>query len=108
VMQLLPTAVLAVLCAALGLAWVVEPSIAPDGWTGRLAVLIGGLLVGLLAIRIVTVQVSKQAQSARRYIDSLCELEPHALHDDESTSAIPLRKEDHVWRAVCHRVLATL
>jgi two-component system, OmpR family, phosphate regulon sensor histidine kinase PhoR len=108
VMQFLPTAVLAVLCAALGLAWVVEPSIAPDGWTGRLAVLIGGLLVGLLAIRIVVVQASKQAQSARRYIDSLCELEPHALHDDESTSAIPLRKEDHVWRELCQRVRARL
>jgi len=103
-MQFAPTAVLAVLCAALGLAWVVEPSIAPDGWCGRLAVLIGGLLVGLLAIRIVTVQVSKQAQAARRYIDSLCELEPHALHDDESSNAIPLRKEDHVWRELCQRV----
>ena len=31
-------------------------------------------------------------------------LEPHALSDDEVLDAIPLRKEDHVWRELCQRV----
>ena len=38
--RLFPTAALAVVCAAVGLAWVIEPALAPEGWAGRLAVLV--------------------------------------------------------------------
>src|SRR5436190_18283452 len=104
VTQLLPTAGLAVGCAALGLAWVVEPSLAPGGWAGRLTVLLAGVSLALLAVRITFIQAAKGAQSARRYIDCLCGLEPHALNDQESLDALPLRKEDRVWRDLCQRV----
>jgi two-component system, OmpR family, phosphate regulon sensor histidine kinase PhoR len=104
VKQLLPPAGLAVGCAALGLAWVVEPSLAPAGWAGRLAVLLIGIAFALIAAGIVGIQASKGAQAARRYIDCLCELELQALNNDEALDAIPLRKEDLVWRDLCQRV----
>src|SRR5262245_31751114 len=104
VKQLLPTAGLAVVCAAVGLAWVVEPSLAPAGWAGRLAVLLIGIAFALIAAGIVGMQATKGAQAARRYIDCLCELELHALNNDEALDAIPLRKEDLVWRDLCQRV----
>jgi two-component system, OmpR family, phosphate regulon sensor histidine kinase PhoR len=104
VMQFVPTAILAVVCAALGLAWVVEPSLAPAGWEGRLAVLLIGISLALIALRVVGIQASKGAQSARRYIDCLCQLELHALNDEESLDSIPLRKEDCAWRELCQRV----
>jgi two-component system phosphate regulon sensor histidine kinase PhoR len=104
VLQLLPTAGMAVACAALGLAWVVEPSLAPGGWAGRLAVLLAGICLALLAVRISLLQSAKSAESARRYIDCLCGLEAHALGDDNVLDAIPLRKGDHVWRDLCQRV----
>src|SRR6266850_1835720 len=104
VTQILPTAGLAVVCAALGIAWVVEPSLAPAGLAGRLAVLLVGVSLALMAVRIVGVQASKGAQSARRYIDCLCGLELNALIDQDAIDAIPLRKEDQVWRELCQRV----
>ena len=66
VTQLLPTAGLAIVCAALGLAWVVEPSLAPAGWAGRLTVLLAGVCLALLAARIALLQTAKAAESARR------------------------------------------
>src|SRR5688572_21919998 len=104
IIQLVPTAGLAVVCAVLGLAWVAEPSLAPGGWGGRLAVLLVGVSLALLAVRITFVQAAKGAQSARRYIDCLCGLEAHALNDQNALDAIPLRKEDRVWRDLCQRV----
>jgi two-component system phosphate regulon sensor histidine kinase PhoR len=103
-MQILLTAVPAVVCAALGLAWVVEPSFAPDGWIGRLAVLVGGVSIVLFASHITFAQAAKSAQAARRHIDSLCALDAHALNDQETAGAIPVRKEDRVWRDLCRRV----
>ena len=104
VTQLLPTAGLAIACAALGLAWVVEPSFAPAGWAGRLAVLLAGVCLALLAARITLLQSAKAAESARRFIDCLCSLEAHALGNEEILEAIPVRKGDHVWRELCQRV----
>ena len=95
---------LAVVCAALGLAWVIEPSLAPAGWGGRLAVLLIGISLALIATRIVALQALKSTQSARRYIDSLCSQELHALSDQEALDAVPLRKEDRLWRESCERV----
>jgi two-component system phosphate regulon sensor histidine kinase PhoR len=108
VTQLLPTAGLAVVCAALGLAWVVEPSLAPAGWAGRLTVLLAGVSLALLAARVAFVQASKASESARRYIDCLLELEARGLADDSNLDVIPLRKEDVVWRELCQRVRVRL
>lgn len=102
--QLVPTAGLAVVCAALGLAWVVEPSLAPAGWPGRVLVLFAGLSLALLAVRLTLLQTAKAADSARRYIDQLCSLEPHALCHEEVQSEVPLRKGDRAWRELCDRV----
>jgi two-component system phosphate regulon sensor histidine kinase PhoR len=104
VTQLLPTAGLAIVCAALGLAWVVEPSLAPAGWAGRLTVLLAGVCLALLAARLALLQTAKAAESARRFIECLCALEPHALNDDAMLDSIPIRKGDQVWRELCHRV----
>jgi two-component system, OmpR family, phosphate regulon sensor histidine kinase PhoR len=108
VIQLLPTAGLAVVCAAVGLAWVAEPALAPDGWAGRLAVLLAGVSVALLAVRVSVIQASKAAQSARRHIDGLCALETHALGEEGIAEAIPLRHDDHIWRELCQKVRARL
>ena len=91
VTQLLPMAALAVLLAALGLAWVIEPSLAPAGWMGRLAVLLAGVCIALFAFHITFVQAAKSAQSARRHIDCLCALDAQALNDQDALNAIPLR-----------------
>src|SRR5687768_2228479 len=104
ILQLLPTAGLAVVCAAVGLAWVFEPALAPSGWSGRLAVLLTGVSLALLAVRVSVLQASKSAQSARRYIDQLCALEPSALSEDETADAVPLRRDDYIWRELCKKV----
>src|SRR3954454_16201276 len=69
--QLWPTAALAVVCAALGAAWVVEPSLAPEGMVGRLTVLVCAMLLALVAVRIAFLQAAKTAQAARVHIDYL-------------------------------------
>src|SRR6476660_4060122 len=102
--QLLPTAGLAVVCAALGAAWVFEPSFAPEGWLGRLIVLLCALLVALAAVRIAFLQAAKTAQAARVHIDYLCALEPAELIQSEQHDNVPLRKEDRFWRGVCEQV----
>jgi two-component system, OmpR family, phosphate regulon sensor histidine kinase PhoR len=108
IIQLLPTAGLAVVCAAVGAAWVIEPALAPQGWAGRLAVLLVGVSLALLAVRVSVLQTSKSAQSARRYIDQLCALEPHALSDDDASDPIPLRHDDYIWRELCQKVRGRL
>jgi two-component system phosphate regulon sensor histidine kinase PhoR len=104
VTQILPTAVLAALCASLGLAWVVEPGFAPAGWTGRLAILAGAAVLALMAVWFSMMQGSRAAAVARRYIDRLCEMEPQDLVEENAFSDLPLRKGDEEWRAVCQRV----
>jgi two-component system phosphate regulon sensor histidine kinase PhoR len=104
IMQLIPTTGLAVVCAALGVAWVIEPTLAPGGWAGRLAVLLVGMTLGLLAVRITFVQAAKSAQAARRYIDGLCGLGANDLNNQDEIDTIPVRKEDRVWRDLCQRV----
>jgi two-component system phosphate regulon sensor histidine kinase PhoR len=104
VTQLWPTAALAVVGAALGTAWVIEPSLAPSGWLGRLLVLMAGVALALFAVRIAMVQAAKTAESARRYIDSVCRLEGRELHEEATLDAIPLRKGDRVWRELCQKV----
>src|SRR5688572_9048768 len=104
VMQLLPTAGLAVACATLGLAWVAEPSFAPAGWQGRLLVLLGGIALMLLVVRFGLVRSSKTAESTRRYIDRLCELQAAELDDETAFDSIPLRQGDQCWRELCQRV----
>lgn len=104
VTHLLPTAGLAVVCATLGLAWVVEPSFAPAGWAGRLTVLLGGIALSFLVIRLGLVRSFKAAESTRRYIDRLCEVDERELNDEAIFDTIPLRKEDQVWRDLCQRV----
>jgi two-component system phosphate regulon sensor histidine kinase PhoR len=103
-MQLLPTAGLAVVCATLGLAWVIEPSLAPGGWPGRLLLLLAGATLTLLVIRVGLVQSFKAAEATQRYIDTLCDLEAAHLNDEAAFDAIPLRQEDLAWRDVCQRV----
>src|SRR5438067_9312408 len=102
--QLIPTAGLAVVCAALGMAWVIAPMLAPGGWAGRLAVLLVGVSLALLVVRITFVQAAKSAQAARRYIDSLCGLGANELNNQDPDDAIPVRKEDRLWRDLCQRV----
>ena len=104
IIQLLPTGALAVVCAAVGLAWVLEPALAPSGWSGRLAVLLVGVSMALLVVRISVIQVSKGAQAARSFIDDLCSLEAHALCDPEAETPVPVRKEDAIWRELCQKV----
>jgi two-component system phosphate regulon sensor histidine kinase PhoR len=103
-MHVLPTALLAVVCATLGLAWVVEPSLAPGGWMGRLFLLLAGIGLTVLVIHVSLVQASKTAESTRRYIDQLCQFEADQLNDESALDAIPLRQDDRVWREVCQRV----
>lgn len=102
--HVLPTAGLAVVCATLGLAWVVEPSLAPGGWAGRLLLLMGGMSLTLLVIRISLIQSIKAAEATRAYINRLCELEARQLNDEAAFDVIPLRHEDRNWREACQRV----
>src|SRR5205823_4010802 len=74
------------------------------GWAGRLAVLLVGVSLALLAVRITFVQAAKSAQAARRYIDGLCGLGALDLNNQDELDAIPVRKEDRVWRDLCQRV----
>jgi two-component system phosphate regulon sensor histidine kinase PhoR len=102
--QLLPTAMMAVACTAIGLAWVVAPLVVVTTWPQRLAVLLGGLALVAVAIRLSFRQASIAEAAAQKYIDRLCELDAGQLLEDQSLDALPMRKEDHAWREVCHRV----
>ena len=102
--QIYPTAALAVVCAAVGLAWVVEPSFAPAGIVGRITVMIAGFSLAALAFRLALLQTSKAADAARRYLDTLCTLEQHALPIEQTLGVVPVRKGDRVWRELAERV----
>ena len=104
VTTLLPTAVLAVLCAGLGLAWVVYPALSPDHWLLRLGVLLAGVVLNVLVIQLTFRQSIKAADSAMRYVDRLCELDASQLEDEAALDMVPLRKNDHLWRQVCDRI----
>ena len=108
VTQLLPTAGLAVVGVALGGAWVVEPSLAPSGWLGRLLVLASAIGLALFAVKIAMRQSAKTAEAARKYIDTLCRLEGPELHDEAAFDTIPLRKGDRIWRELCQAIRARL
>jgi two-component system phosphate regulon sensor histidine kinase PhoR len=102
--QLLPTALLAAACTALGLAWVVAPVVVVTTWPQRLAVLLGGMALVVVAIRLSIRRASKTEAAAQKYIDRLCELDAGQLLEDESLNALPMRKEDLSWRDLCHKV----
>jgi two-component system phosphate regulon sensor histidine kinase PhoR len=104
IINLLPTAFLAVVCTTLGLAWVVEPTIAPTFWAQRLGVLLGGAVLVVLIVRLAAVQAAKAAESAQGYLDRLCELDSHELQDDTVLDSVPVRKQDTVWRNSCQRI----
>src|SRR4051794_27751783 len=104
VTQFLPIAAVALVCALLGGAWIVHPSLAPAGIMGRIAVVMVAVSLPLIAGAIAGMQAAKSAQSARRYIDGLCELELNALSEQAAEDAAVLRKEDRAWREVCERV----
>ncbi|MDX1944634.1 MAG: ATP-binding protein [Pirellulaceae bacterium] len=106
--NVLPTALLAVVCATLGLAWVAEPSFAPSNWVTRLGVLFGGATLFVLIIHLAHMQAVRSAVAAHRYVERLCELEPQQLQDDAALPAMPLRKEDLRWREVCDRLRGRL
>lgn len=103
----LPAACLAAVCAAVGLAWVFHPALAPTGWSGRLVVLLTGIALALLTVRISVLQASRRAQAARRYIEQLCTLEPQALCEDEA-GLVPFRDHDSVWGDLCQNVCQRL
>ena len=104
VTTLLPTAVLAVLCAGLGLAWVVHPALSPDQWPLRLGLLLAVAALNVFVVRLALTQSHRAADSAMRYVDRLCELEASQLEDEAALDTVPVRKNDHAWRQVCDRI----
>ena len=83
-LALVPMAILAVVCTALGLAWVLEPAFAPTMWPARLGLVIGGAALVLGTIRLALVQSRSAALAAERYIDRLCELDSTSVKEDRS------------------------
>jgi two-component system, OmpR family, phosphate regulon sensor histidine kinase PhoR len=101
---LLPMAFLAVSCTSLGLAWMVEPLVAPTSLLARVAMVLGGAGLVLGAIRLALVQSNKAAASAERFVDRLCELDALQLQDEGALDIVPVRKEDGPWRELCHKI----
>ncbi|HEX5103758.1 MAG TPA: ATP-binding protein [Pirellulaceae bacterium] len=106
--HLMPTVILAVVCATLGLAWVIEPSFAPGGWPGRLIVLAAGTTIVTLIAYLNTTRSQQSVEIARQYIDRLCELEPAQLRDEAAFDALPQREGDRMWREMCQKLRARL
>jgi two-component system phosphate regulon sensor histidine kinase PhoR len=101
---LLPMAFLAIACTSLGLAWMVEPLVAPTSLAARLGLLLGGIGLLMAAIRLGLVQTGKAAASAERFVSRLCELDALQLQDDSVLDIVPVRKEDGAWREICHKI----
>jgi two-component system phosphate regulon sensor histidine kinase PhoR len=104
VTNLLPTACLAVICTTLGLAWVIEPGIAPTHWLQRMGVLVGGMSLVVLVTRLAAVQARKAADAAQNHVNRLCELDSHELQDATVLDAVPVRREDRLWQEACQKV----
>jgi two-component system phosphate regulon sensor histidine kinase PhoR len=103
-LSLLPMAVLAVACTALGLAWVVEPLVAPVSLPVRVAFVIGGAALVMGAIKLALRQAAAAATAAEKYVAKICELDSDALHEEHQLDRIPVRREDARWREICQRV----
>jgi two-component system phosphate regulon sensor histidine kinase PhoR len=101
---LLPMAFLAVACTTLGLAWVIEPAIAPSIWPARLGMVLGGAALLLATVRLAMAQSQSAAQAAERYINRLCELDSTLVQEENSLDLAPCRKEDAQWRDLAQKV----
>ena len=104
VTNLLFLAALAIACATLGVAWVLDPWFAPSGWPMRLIILAGGMGIILAVLRLAFFEAAKAAEAAQRYVSALCDLDAAQLQDESALSLIPVRKQDQKWRELCQRL----
>jgi len=100
----LPSGMLALLCMALGTAWVIEPAIAPVGLPTRLAILIGGCTLAAAAWRVTSVRQQSEHKSVLRYLELLCRQDSHRLHDGNEGDAFPSLSLGHPLRASFDRL----
>lgn len=102
----LPSATLALLCAGLGVAWVVEPALAPISWPVRLALLLAGCVLALAAWRFGTYRHSVENKAAQRYLDLLCRFDLHRLSQSAGDD-FPTLSLGNPWRNVFLRLRET-
>ena len=100
----LPSGMLALLCIALGAAWVIEPAFAPVGLPARLAILIGGCTLAAAAWRVTSVQQQGEHKAVVRYLELLCRSDSHRLNDGGEGDAFPSLSLGHPLRNVFARL----
>ncbi|MCI0358251.1 MAG: cell wall metabolism sensor histidine kinase WalK [Planctomycetaceae bacterium] len=101
---LLPLALLAIVCATLGLAWVVEPQFAPTTWPVRLVMVLISAALVVATIHLALMQSQSAARAAERYVGRLCELDSTLVQEENALDLVPFRKEDAPWRELAQKV----
>ena len=82
-------AVLAVGLCAIGLAWVLEPLFAPTSLVLRLGLLAAGFAVGLVSYLLLNIQLLKDGDGARTYVEALCRIDPSISTPEAIIDALP-------------------
>lgn len=103
----LPSCVLALLCVALGAAWVVEPALAPVSWPVRMALLIGGCAVAATAWQVTSSHKTRQQKALHRCLESLSQLDPYQLREAGEEDSLAIRALDQPLRGALERLRET-
>lgn len=85
----LTAAVLAVGLCALGLAWVLEPAIAPSSLVLRFGLLAAGFVVGMGSYLLLNVQFLADGSGARKYVEALCRIDPAISTPEAIADSLP-------------------
>ena len=104
----LPLGALALLCMALGAAWVIEPAIAPVNTATRVAIWIGGCILAAAAWHVISVRQENEYKSVLRYLDLLRRNDSHQLPESGEHDAFPSLSLGHPLRAAFDRLRETV
>ena len=85
----LSAAVLAVGLCAIGLAWVLEPAFIPASIAVRLGLLAAGIVVALGSYLLLNVQVLRDSDGGRKYIEALTRIDPSLSTPEAIAESLP-------------------
>jgi two-component system phosphate regulon sensor histidine kinase PhoR len=97
----------AIVCLGLGFAWVIDPLISAQGVFARLTLVLGGLGLGLAALRLVSLWYEQSAKAAQQCVERLTSVTHHELAL-ETPESLPHLARGNPWCGFVATIAARL
>jgi two-component system phosphate regulon sensor histidine kinase PhoR len=97
----------AIVCLGLGFAWVIDPLISAQGVFARLTLVLGGLGLGLAALRLVSLWYEQSAKVAQQCVERLTSVTHHELAL-ETPESLPHLARGNPWCGFVATIAARL